>query len=368
MLLVSPKEKEILEAAKTLNAKEGESILILVGENTSIDIKHLTNLFNQNNIKFCGSIFPSVLQGSQKYEDAVILNKYALVCPPVLVEHLDTDTFEMPDLKNIPLTGDKKHIAMVWVDGLTANIAQFLGKLYKQLGNEVNYIGGGGGSLSLKPSPCLFTNDGFYQDAALVMVVEMEAGLGVLHGWEKIDTPIVTTKTSRNLVEELNWENAFEVYKNVIFEDSGLVITQENFFEIAKSYPFGIFKEGQESLARVAVNITPDGTLTCLGEVPENAVVYILKAKKEALVACAVKAGLESKHNSNNRNLKSVFVVDCISRVLFLEEAVTAELSGISDAFEDIVPEGVLSLGEISSAGNGVLEFFNKTVVVAALS
>ena len=39
----------------------------------------------------------------------------------------------------------------------------------------------------------------------------------------------------------------------------------------------------------------------------------------------------------------------------------------IQNAHSALVPEGILSLGEISSYGDGYIEFFNKTIVVGVL-
>ncbi len=63
------------------------------------------------------------------------------------------------------------------------------------------------------------------------------------------------------------------------------------------------------------------------------------------------------------------FIVDCISRVLFLGNDFTKELSQVAKIVrgkhEDVEIFGVLSLGEISSYDKGYLEFFNKTIVVS---
>ena len=59
----------------------------------------------------------------------------------------------------------------------------------------------------------------------------------------------------------------------------------------------------------------------------------------------------------------------CISRILFLEEDFQKELNKIVDTLRSKHPKisvsGALTLGEISSFGNGYLEFYNKTVVVS---
>jgi hypothetical protein len=55
--------------------------------------------------------------------------------------------------------------------------------------------------------------------------------------------------------------------------------------------------------------------------------------------------------------------VDCISRVLFLENEFASELQTARVA--DLPLVGMLSIGEIANSGDDYLEFYNKTSVVA---
>jgi hypothetical protein len=61
-------------------------------------------------------------------------------------------------------------------------------------------------------------------------------------------------------------------------------------------------------------------------------------------------------------------VMDCVARSMFLEDDFKEEIRTIMKGFESrnihVVPEGVLSLGEIASREEGVLELFNKTIVI----
>ena len=58
------------------------------------------------------------------------------------------------------------------------------------------------------------------------------------------------------------------------------------------------------------------------------------------------------------------FFIDCISRVLFMEDNFKKELEAVSDG---VFTFGALTIGEIASMGDAYLEFYNKTAVVAVL-
>jgi len=327
----------------------------------------LFEALNALDIAFFGGIFPGIISGNQRFEEGVIIKVWNDATQPFLIKGLDEKGWDFPYL--LPHIQSGKTLMLTLVDGLTTNIADFLISLYHIAGNSARYFGGGAGSLSLKQMPCVFTNEGVFQDAAIICLVNQEVRLGVKHGWQKVAGPLVATRTDKNVIHELNWQPAFEVYKGIVEEDSGRTFMEDNFFDIAKGFPFGIFKENQEDIVRDPIAKSETGALICVGEVPENTVLNILKGESEALIHSAAEAALGS--SDKEKVLKDVFVVDCISRVLFLEERFPQELQAIRDGLgepgKDIVPEGILSLGEISSYSDGLLEFFNKTIVVGSL-
>jgi hypothetical protein len=62
---------------------------------------------------------------------------------------------------------------------------------------------------------------------------------------------------------------------------------------------------------------------------------------------------------------QTTLFMDCISRVLFLEEEFHQELHAVYKEGSPLL--GALTLGEIANSGREYLEFYNKTAVVAVL-
>ncbi|MEM9219983.1 MAG: FIST C-terminal domain-containing protein [Cyanobacteria bacterium P01_F01_bin.150] len=371
MYLLSPSLDEIQTAIqKQLQPQDNEVVLILMGEATGINIDTLVNVLKQDDYCFIGAIFPSVLSAETYSEKGVMLKTIPLATPPHLIRDLNQQV-ELPEFDaEIDLSEDTQLTALIWIDGLTSQISTFLSEMYNNLGNSVRYLGGGAGSLSLQQQPCIFTREGCFQDAAVVVFSPLESQLGVRHGWQRLEGPFPATETHDNTITALNWRNAFEVYKEVVEADGQRAIAADNFFEVAKGYPFGIFKEGQEDIVRDPIVVNDVGELVCVGEVPENALLHILKGDKESLVTSARQAAIEATQGDPNK-LTECLVVDCISRVLFLGDQFSEELTALKTQLATVSQstalEGVLTLGEISSYGEGFLEFFNKTIVVGAL-
>lgn len=370
MYLISPSVDKILATAEAMAPQPDEVLLLLLGEASPIDIDDLVEQLGKTPYSFVGGIFPSVISAESHSQAGVVMETLPALNQTYLIHDLNQGV-NLPDFEAVlDASEDIQLTALILIDGLTSEISEFLAELYDTLGNSVRYLGGGAGSLSLSQKPCVFTREGCFQDAAVIAFISLESQLGVRHGWQRLKGPFPATKTHKNTIVELNWKNAFDVYKEVVEADSHQSINQDNFFEIAKAYPFGIYKEGQEDIVRDPITVNDSGELVCVGEVPENALLYLLKGDKNSLITSARQAAMDATSDIQGK-LRTLLVVDCISRVLFLDEIFSEELVAFHEPLDlraknSVLVEGVLTLGEISSYGDGFLEFFNKTVVVGA--
>ncbi|MEO7755063.1 MAG: FIST C-terminal domain-containing protein, partial [Dokdonella sp.] len=112
--------------------------------------------------------------------------------------------------------------------------------------------------------------------------------------------------------------------------------------------------------------------LVCVGELPQNATVYLLKGEAGALIASAGESAraacAESRGRGHPIDATVAMVFDCISRVLFLGEAFSDELATIESELANCADIfGALTLGEIASSRAGVIELMNKSTVVALI-
>ncbi len=357
---------EIKTYIKSQNQDESTTFLILLAEKTAPDLNELVKELNALNISFIGGIFPSLISGKNHHDTGVIIQSLSHAQKPVVITDLNIPGTQLRTI-SIPKSEDKL-TQLILVDGIAGNVSNFLFEMYNTFGNSVNYLGCGAGSISLESKPCLISNDGVFKDAALICLLDMKSELGVRHGWKNIEGPFVATRTEGNTVHELNWEPAFDFYKKLIQNHSGIEIGTDLFLNISKSFPFGIYKEDAEFIVRDPI-IVEGTSITCIAEIPENTILYLLTSDTNALIAAAgstFKPSTPIIHKAH-----SGLIFDCISRSLFLDQEFSNELSAVYDSFQkcapDILPEGALSLGEIALNGRGNLEFFNKTLVTGIL-
>ncbi|MEQ3654965.1 MAG: FIST N-terminal domain-containing protein [Dokdonia sp.] len=340
-----------------------KAALITIAEHTEIDLEHLVKALKEAGIPFMGGLFPKVIHGNTILDKGIVINTLDNLESLFVIKGVSTAVFDIPDFDFNP---NNDYSLFTYVDGLTSNISNYLSALYIKYGMQTNYLGGGAGSLSLEQKPCVFTNEGIFKDAAVVAILKMASRIGVRHGWKKVGGPFIVTKADGNIIKEINWKNPFEVYRQIVETHSGRVFTDDNFFDIAKGYPFGILKEDAECVVRDPLMLNEQQELVCVGELEDNMLVDILHGNTTSLIEAARTATYDSVTQASAP--KKAIIIDCISRILFLEEDFDRELKAITSTIKEAFPEvsigGALTLGEISSYGEGFLEFYNKTTVV----
>lgn len=372
MYLPKASIEAIVEAVDGLRPGADDLLLVFLGEKNVPDLERLVSALRLKNVRFMGGVFPGLIHGARHHLEGAILLSLPARTGPFVIAGLDRETVKLPESLGLEgaTNGNPRCTAVVLADGLAPDISSLLSELFGVMGNTVNYLGGGAGFSDLKQRPCVFTSEGVFQNAAVLAFVALDGALGVRHGWKKLVGPIVATKTRKNVLIELNWRSALEGYREIVEGDSGRKLTHDNFAAIASSYPFGIYKEGAEDVVRDPIAVTDSGHLVCVGEIPENTVLNILKGRSEWLVTAAGQAAGDCLA-AQGRNIRQALVVDCVSRSLFLRDGFEKELETVAQRVQalepGLVPEGMLSLGEISSSGQGFLEFFNKTIVVGIL-
>ncbi|MEM7034743.1 MAG: FIST N-terminal domain-containing protein [Chloroflexota bacterium] len=351
-----------------LHAGVAKGLLILSCDENGFDPDVVNEILNQMPIPILGGVFPEIIFQKEKMSRGTIVVGLA-VEPDVQViqglSSIDLDYDEILDTA-FPDLGSAKTM-LLFVDGLSTRIAALIASLFNIFGLEINYLGGGAGSLSFEQKPCLFTNKGLLQDAAVMALLDIESGVGVQHGWRTISGPHRVTEAQGTTIKSLDWEPAFDVYRRVVEAASGKHFTNDNFFDIAKGYPFGINKINAEKVVRDPIMVGEGGQLICVGEVPEESYVDILQGNTTSLVEAARKALQlgQDTFEGTDTNQFNLFI-DCISRVLFLEDDFQQELEAVYR--QDTMLVGALTLGEIANNGRDYLEFYNKTAVIGVLA
>ncbi|MBS1149310.1 MAG: hypothetical protein H6Q89_1008, partial [Myxococcaceae bacterium] len=236
-------------------------------------------------------------------------------------------------LASLPVPpGNRSRALILLCDSRTGAGADVVRGAAGVAGAGVAWAGGGTGSAADGTLGAQFANGAFFRSAAIVIALDFGArvGAGIHHGWEPFGPPAMITAASGNVVRQLEYQNAFEIYQAVA-ADHGQRVTPESFALYAPAHPLGIPQATGEHLIRDPISIEPDGGIRCVAEIPDGALVRVMRGQPEALVEAAGKAAAMACADAGGP-LGGAFIFDCVSRFYVLGEAIQLELEAFRRA------------------------------------
>lgn len=342
---------------------EVEGILILACDENGYTPANVDPILQATQKPLFGGVFPQIVHGQAHHTRGFIALGLCALPQVVLIEDISRADKDFDEILAdvFPAIDAEAKTLFVFVDGFASRINALIDGLFNSFGLEINYLGGGCGSLSLQAKPCIISNKGLMQDGAVLALLDLPSGIGVAHGWQPISDAYKVTESSGNIIHSLDWQPAYQVYRDLVEPHAGQQFQPDQFFLIAKAYPFGISKLDTEMIVRCPMMVLGD-SLVCVGEVAQGDYVRILNGDKSGLLAAATQA---SNHASVAMDISPVRLqccFDCVSRLLFLGDDFHEELEALKDV--DLPMVGALTIGEIANSGMEYLEFYNTTVVV----
>lgn len=354
-----PQLKDLETAFASLQMSEDvKAFLLFAAEDDLPSTIELEQVLASNHKPLLGGIFPEIIADGERHATGfVLLPMYTELQVGLFEEKTNATQWDDAIMGWSDSFVAKPQAVFCFVNSLWKSKVKFMNHLYNAFGPFVNYLGAGAGSLKFRSFPCIFANQQVVENAAVLAVMPKPITTGVAHGWHPLSDLIKVTETRGNSIVSLNWRPAFDEYHDQISAHAQVSITEENFFEVAKSYPLGLVKLDDEMLIRDPYG-TQEGLLHVLDEVPQGEYIRIMHGDLSSLLTGANSA--VSKLNLAHEQER--FCVNCISRVLFMQADFEKELA-ILNQHQPI--NGVLSLGEITNPNGATLSLYNKTVVAA---
>jgi hypothetical protein len=365
--------EEVLDGWRALYPSMGVLALLPEAEQGGVEV--LQRVCSGLEVQLVGGIFPALTGADGFISHGVWLLRfnqmpYTALYPdlPVETEALQTTLDGLvagvtPKLDN----GDDATLFMLF-DAMVPNIGTLLDELYLRLANRVHYMGVNAGSESFQPMPCLFDNNQTVQNGVLLMLLRSHQGAILDHGYEVPEQMITATATSGNRIMQIDWRPAFEVYQELAREQYGLDVDSDNFYETAVHFPFGIIRANGVIVVRIPVALEEDGSLFCVGEVPPNALLALLRAPavdSGHTLDTVINGLTELNGPLDGRNMLLFY---CAGRRLHLGlEAAAGELKGLQQQSAAGQIAGALSLGEIGSTTQWGYPLFHNATLVASI-
>lgn len=335
----------------TVKTKQVHEYCLLVAKECKLDLAHLAS----SDIKITGAVFPEIIFNNKLYSKGLVAITVDSTKQLHLIKNMHKpflDTYDFSDVKSV----------LTIFDGLSNCTETFLQALFSRVDINTKIFGGGAGWLENHSNGFIFDNQQFYLDAVILLSMKLEVSLGVHHGWEYLKGPFIATSSHENVLKGIDYKDAFDMYKNVVENDCGITLTEENFLDISKIYPFGIVKYRGEQIVRDPIGLK-NGGLALIGHVPINTVINILKGDKQTLL----NATRDASNEAIKEGCKVAVIFDCFTRKNFLEDKFEDELDIIHQKNNTINVIGVISMGEVANNGQEYVNFLNKTCVIGGI-
>jgi len=189
---------------------------------------------------------------------------------------------------------------------------------------------------------------------------------GSLGGWDSFGPERLITRSSGNVLYELDGQPALALYKKYLGEHaSGLPAT-------GLLFPLSLrVTESATPLVRTILAVSEaDGSLTFAGDIPEGAFARLMKANFDRLVDGAMGAARSSQAGLTRPEPDLAILISCVGRKLVLKQRIEEEVEGVRSVLgERPVLTGFYSYGEISPfTPNAKCELHNQTMTITTLA
>jgi hypothetical protein len=269
------------------------------------------------------------------------------------------------------LAGDGLAAVFVLADGLRVNGSGLVAGLNRSVGAGVPVVGG------MASDPCDYAETlvgaddeprsglvaavGFYGEA-------VRLGIGSAHGWDAFGPRRRISRSSGNVLFELDGGPAFELYRRYLGEeidgDPGAGVI----------FPLLVSPLERPEHAVVRAPIAVDkasGSITFAGDVPEGWYARLMRGNLDRLSLAAADAARQACGGSpaDGEGDRLALVISCAGRYLLMGQRTGEELEAVAAELGPGVKRlGFYSYGEIVPTSPGESEMHNQTMTVVTLS
>jgi|SRR5579859_5250522 len=255
-------------------------------------------------------------------------------------------------------------------DGLNVNGSELVRGLNLVLSKDVVVTGGLAGDGSRFQQTWVMHADsarshvvcaaGLYGDNVTI-------GHGSKGGWDNFGPERLVTRSKANVLFELDGRPALELYKEYLGDlASGLPAT-------GLLFPLALRANATDEKSLVRTILAVDEahqTLTFAGDVPEGALVRLMRANFDRLIDGACEAGTMAglPHVGQTEDTLAI-AISCVGRRLVLGQRAEEEIEATLDVLPDGTRQiGFYSYGEISPYAQGRCDLHNQTMTLTTIS
>ena len=355
-----------------------ETLVLLFGAPDLIDTPHrireVVDACPRSHVMGCSTA--GEIHGCEIFDDSIAVAAVRFDHTPIRTAHAavhsPNDSYAAGRAIAAQLRQPSLRGVLVLSDGLNVNGSELVKGLNDTLGDGVIVTGGLAGDGThfkrtwvLKdrtPQSGYVTAVGFYGD-------HVRLGHGSKGGWDKFGPERLVTKSTGNILYELDGRPALQLYKEYLGDRAaGLPAT-------GLLFPLAIRTSQAEGKVLVRTILAVDEatqSMTFAGDIPEGVFAQLMRANFDRLIQGASEAAaLTTQHQNGSPSTSPTLsiAISCVGRRLVLGERTEEEI----EATLDILPKGsrqvgFYSYGEISPYTSGTCDLHNQTMTLTTIT
>jgi len=266
---------------------------------------------------------------------------------------------------------DHNELVHVFVisDGLKVNGSELVKGLTKNLPPQVAITGGlaGDGPRFQQTLVCL---DGQPEEGKIAVLgfygKRLKVGYGSMGGWDPFGPERLITRSTANILYELDSHSALALYKEYLGEHASGLPASGLLFPLSLRV-----KDNDKPIVRTILAVDDKAqSMTFAGDVPEGAYARFMKANFERLVDGASGAAKTSYEAIGSTAPDLAILISCVGRKLVLKQRIEEEVESVRDVLgEGAMLTGFYSYGEISPfTPSAKCELHNQTMTITTFS
>ena len=194
---------------------------------------------------------------------------------------------------------------------------------------------------------------------------KLRVGYGSLGGWDPFGPERKITKSSGNILYEMDGKSALELYKKYLGEHASGLPAAGLLFPLRLRTP-----DSQDGVVRTILSVDEkEHSITFAGDMPEGSYARLMKANFDRLIDGASGAA-QSSSATFPRSPDLALLISCVGRKLILRQRNDEEVEAVREVLgKNTTLAGFYSNGEISPLSPGAnCELHNQTMTITTFS
>jgi hypothetical protein len=247
----------------------------------------------------------------------------------------------------LELLGEDADILLLFIDSSHGDIADTVSGAYEAAGPGVPLAGGAAGGAGKKH----FHHGRATTDSivALAIASERPLGIGNAQSCKTRGTPSILTRSSGQLVQEIDGRPAEEVYLEQL-GFAGLAFDDHEFEAMSITHPIAQPELHGDVRLRHVLGRTEEGAIVLGTGIPESAVIEFTELDFEELLASGAASVNSALGGLRGESPRAAIVFDCAGRRRALQEGLPHEVAAIISSLGSPPPPtvGLYTHGEVA--------------------